>query len=246
MYKSIFHFGRYLLMLRRLFQSTERFPIYWKSTISEMVSIGVSSIVIVLITSVFIGAVTTVQTAYQLVSGFIPKSAIGAVVSASALLELAPTITSLVLAGKIGSNIASQLGTMRVSEQIDALEVMGINSTSYLILPKIIGAVLAFPMLVIIAAFVIHVGGIVAGDLTGEVTHYQFAVGAQSNFTNFQLNFMLIKATSFGFIISSISSYEGFNVEGGALEVGQASTRAVVYSCIIILLADYLLAQLLL
>ncbi|NDA64867.1 MAG: ABC transporter permease, partial [Chitinophagia bacterium] len=218
----------------------------WKLVMEEMVSVGVGSIIIVLITSIFIGAVTTVQTAYQLISGFIPRSAIGSVVAASALLELAPTITCLVLAGKVGSNIASQLGTMRVTEQIDAIEVMGINSSAYLIMPKVIGSVLAFPILVTIAAFLIIFGGVVAGDLTGQVTQADFMYGARGTFKGFQIVFMLTKAVTFGFLISSISAYQGFYVRGGALEVGQASTRAVVYSCILVLCADYVLAQLLL
>jgi phospholipid/cholesterol/gamma-HCH transport system permease protein len=243
---AIFHFGRYLKLLGQFFRSPERFSVYWKLVMQEMVSVGVGSIVIVIITSVFIGAVTTVQTAYQLVSGFIPRSAIGSVVAASALLELAPTITSLVLAGKVGSHIASQLGTMRVTEQIDAIEVMGINSVSYLIMPKVVGSILAFPMLVSIAAFLIILGGIVAGDWTGQVTMADFAFGARGTFESFQVVFMLIKAVTFGFLISSIAAYQGFYVRGGALEVGQASTRAVVFSCILVLVADYVLAQLLL
>jgi phospholipid/cholesterol/gamma-HCH transport system permease protein len=244
--KSIYHFGRYLLLLSSFFKSPERFSVYWKLVLEEMVSVGVGSIVIVIITSVFIGAVTTVQTAYQLVSGFIPRSAIGSVVAASALLELAPTITSLVLAGKVGSHIASQLGTMRVTEQIDAIEVMGINSVGYLIMPKVIGSILAFPLLISIAAFLIILGGIVAGDWTGQVTIADFTFGARGTFETFQVVFMFTKALTFGFLISSISAYQGFYVRGGALEVGQASTRAVVFSCILVLIADYVLAQLLL
>lgn len=246
MIQSIFHFGRYLLLLSNFFKSPERPGVYWRLIMEEMVSVGVGSVVIVIITSIFIGAVTTVQTAYQLVSGFIPRSAIGSVVAASALLELAPTITSLVLAGKVGSNIASQLGTMRVTEQIDAIEVMGINSASYLIMPKVVGSILAFPLLVAIAAFLIITGGIFAGDWTGQVTIADFTFGARGSFTTFQVVFMFIKSVTFGFLISSISAYQGFYVMGGALEVGQASTRAVVYSCILVLAADYVLAQLLL
>jgi phospholipid/cholesterol/gamma-HCH transport system permease protein len=200
----------------------------------------------VAIISFFVGAVTTVQTAYQIISPFIPKSTIGAIVSTSAILELAPTITSLVLAGRIGSNIASQIGSMRVSEQIDALEVMGINSATYLILPRLFGALVFFPVLVIYACVIIHAGGIVAGAFTGAVNPTQFGIGARSFYEDFQIIFMLIKAITFGFIISTVSAYQGYYVKGGALEVGAASTRAVVISCLMILVADYVLAQLLL
>ncbi|MCZ2357631.1 MAG: ABC transporter permease [Bacteroidia bacterium] len=246
MMKAVYHFGRYLMLLRMFFESPEKFKIYWRLTMQEIVAMGIGSVSIVFIISVFIGAVTTVQTAYQLVSNLVPKSTIGAIVSTSAILELAPTILSLVLAGKIGSHIAGELGTMRVTEQIDALEVMGINSASYLILPKIIGAMIAFPCLVIFSCFLTHIGGIIAGDMTGEVTAAQFGLGAREFFEPFQVTFMLIKAVTFGFVISSISAYQGFYVKGGALEVGRSSTLAVVYSCIFVVFCDYILAQLLL
>jgi phospholipid/cholesterol/gamma-HCH transport system permease protein len=239
-------FGAFLMMMGRVFTPSEKFSIYFFKTMEEAASIGIGSLVIVLTTSVFVGAVTTVQTAYQLVSSLIPRSTIGSVVSASALLELAPTITSLVLAGKVGSNIASQLGTMRVTEQIDALDVMGVNSASYLVLPKIVGGLIAFPCLVTISAFLIHVGGIIAGDLTGEVTHTEFAIGVREYFESFQVTFMYIKAIAFSLVITTISSFYGYTVVGGAFEVGKASTKAVVTSCIVLLLMDYLLAQLLL
>ncbi len=240
------HFGRYLLLLRRSFTGLLRFRLYWNLWTYESIQIGRDSLFLVAIISFFVGAVTTVQTAYQIVSPFIPKSTIGAIVSTSAILELAPTITSLVLAGRIGSNIASQIGSMRVSEQIDALEVMGINSATYLILPRLFGALVFFPVLVIYACLIVHLGGIVAGAFTGAVNPTQFAVGARSFFEDFQVVFMLIKAVTFGFIISTVSAYQGYYVRGGALEVGAASTRAVVISCLMILVADYVLAQLLL
>jgi len=246
MKKGIYHFGRYLLLMARMFSVKEKPSVYWSLVMREAVNMGIGSMAIVVIISVFTGAVTTVQTAYQLTTGLIPPSTIGTIVSASALLELAPTITSLILAGRIGSYISSEIGTMRVTEQIDALEVMGINSASYLILPKILGALLAFPCLIIVAAFLIHVGGMVAGDMTGEVNYDQFAQGVRDYFNDFQVTFMLIKSFAFGLIISTIAAYHGYYVDGGALEVGEASTRAVVYSCIILVLADYVLAQLLL
>ncbi|MDW8235205.1 MAG: ABC transporter permease [Bacteroidia bacterium] len=238
--------GRYLLLLARSFTGLLRFRLYWQLWTIESIQMGRDSIFLVAIISFFVGAVTTVQTAYQIVSPFIPKATIGAIVSTSAILELAPTVTSLVLAGRIGSNIASQIGSMRVSEQIDALEVMGINSATYLVLPRLLGALFSFPILVIYACFVAHAGGIIAGAFTGAVNPTQFAVGARGFFQPFQLVFMLIKAVTFGFIISTVSAYQGYYVKGGALEVGAASTRAVVVSCLMILVADYVLAQLLL
>lgn len=243
--KIFHHLGRYLILLGSFFRSPERFDIYWKLFLHECNLIGVGSIVIVAIVSLFIGAVMTVQTAYQLESPLFPLSLIGTTVSNGSLLELAPTVTSLVLAGKVGSSISSQLGTMRVTEQIDALEVMGINSATYLIMPKIMASLVVFPSLIVIAAFLQIMGGLIAGVLTGECPAVDFISGAQEFFLPFYVYFMLIKAITFGFVISSISSYQGYYTRGGAMEVGQASTRAVVFSCIVILLSDYALAQIL-
>ena len=238
--------GTYFLLLRRTFTGLLHWRLYYQLWTQEFLIIGRDSIFLVAIIAFFVGAVTTVQTAYQLVSPFIPKSTIGAIVSTSSILELAPTITSLVLAGRIGSNIASQIGSMRVSEQIDALEVMGINSATYLILPKLLAGLLAFPALVIYSCLISHLGGISAGAFTGAVNPTQFGIGARSFFEEFQLVFMLIKAVTFGFIITTVSAYQGYYVRGGALEVGAASTKAVVISSLLILIADYVLAQLLL
>ncbi len=243
----IFHrFGEYLLLIYHSFRKPEKLSVYSRMLFAEMNKIGVESIPIVFIVSVFMGAVTTVQTAYQLVSALIPPSVIGAVVSESTILELSPTITSLVLAGKIGSSIASELGTMRVSEQIDALEVMGINSPTYLILPKIIAAVIMFPLLVIISIFLSISGGMVAGHIADIVTADQFMMGAREIFKPYTLFFALMKACTFAFLISSIASYQGFYASGGALGVGRCSTRAVVYSSVAILFFDYVLAKVML
>lgn len=244
--RLFFHFGRYLLLLRQLFKKPENQRMYWDELFRQMVSIGINSLGIVVIISVFMGAVTTVQTAYQLVSGLVSKSIIGAIVSDSSILELGPTITSLVLAGKIGSSIASEIGTMRVTEQIDALEIMGVNAAGYLISPKILAAIITIPMLIILAISLSIGGGIFVGDLTGILSSQQFIEGARSSFLPFNVAFSLTKAFTFAFIISSVSAYQGYYTQGGSLEVGQASTRAVVFSCILILLSDYLLAQLLL
>jgi phospholipid/cholesterol/gamma-HCH transport system permease protein len=194
----------------------------------------------------FLGAVTTVQTAFQLVSDFIPKSVIGMIVRDSAILELSPTISAIVLAGKVGSSIASQIGTMRVTEQIDALEIMGINSPGYLILPKIIGAVTMIPLLVIISIGLTITGGYIAGTASGAVTGQDFINGITTTFIPFTFTVSMVKSVIFAFIITSVSAYQGFYTDGGALEVGRSSTKAVVISCIAILFTDYLVAQLLL
>jgi phospholipid/cholesterol/gamma-HCH transport system permease protein len=201
---------------------------------------------IVAIISIFIGAVTTVQTSYQLIAPYISNSVIGMIVSDSMMLELAPTITSLVLAGKVGSHIASEIGTMRVSEQIDALEVMGINGSGFLALPKIIAGLIMLPMLNIIAIALGIYGGYIAGDLSGILAPETFINGARSSFLPFNVLFSSIKSFTFAFLITSISAYQGFYTKGGALEVGKASTDAVVYSAMSILFADYILAELLL
>lgn len=240
------HFGRYLLLLKSLFVKPEKVSIYWKETIRQMVDIGIGSVVIVLIISLFLGAVLTVQTAYQLTSPLLSKSIIGSIVSNSTILEMAPTVTCLILAGKIGSNIASELGTMRISEQIDALEIMGIHAPAYLIAPKIIGSVTMIPLLVIFGGFLSVYSGMWVGEITGIVSRDDFMTGAVQFFIPFMVTFAIIKATTFGFIISSVASYYGYYTSGGAFEVGRASTKAIVVCCIIILLSDYILAQILL
>lgn len=238
--------GLFIIFLGHLFTNREPFKIYLNRILDESVNIGVGSIFIVSIVSTFIGAVTAVQTAYNLIAPYIPKSVIGLLVRDTTILELAPTIMAIVLAGKVGSNIASELGTMRITEQIDALEVMGINSASYLVLPKIIAFIFTYPMLVIMAAFLSILGGYIAGTLTESVTPSQYVEGLRQDFMEFNVTFAMIKSVVFAFLIASISSFKGYYTHGGALEVGQSSTSAVTNSCIAILLADYLLAQLLL
>jgi phospholipid/cholesterol/gamma-HCH transport system permease protein len=238
--------GKYILLLKAVFRKPEKWNIYRREIFHEMDSIGVGSVGIIAIISVFLGMVTTVQTAFQLVSDLIPKSIIGSIVRDSTILELSPTISAIVLAGKVGSSISSQIGTMRVTEQIDALEIMGINSPGYLILPKIIGAVVMIPLLVIISIALSIFGGYIAGTLSGAVTANDFLLGLTEGFIPFTLTVCMVKSVLFAFIITSVSAYQGFYTSGGALEVGISSTRAVVVSCISILFADYLVAQLLL
>ena len=229
-----------------LFVKRESFKTYVKLVINESMAIGVDSIVIVVIISTFIGAVTAVQTAYNLVSPLIPNHIISLIVRDMTLLELAPTITALVFAGKVGSNIAGELGTMRITEQIDALEVMGINASSYLVLPKIIASVLMYPLLVILAGFLAILGGYLAGTLSNVITPEEYVYGIRLDFVEYNIFFALVKSVVFAFLVASISSYKGFYTRGGALEVGRASTSAVTNSCIAILFADYLLAELML
>jgi phospholipid/cholesterol/gamma-HCH transport system permease protein len=238
--------GKYFIFLGQLFVKRETFSTYAKQVLDECIVIGIDSLVIVTIVSTFIGAVTTVQTAYNLVSPLIPDYVISVVVRDMTLLELAPTITAIVFAGKVGSNIAGELGTMRITEQIDALEVMGINSVSFLGLPKIVASLLMFPMLVILAAYLAMLGGYLAGTLTNVITPEDYIYGIRADFNEFNVTFALIKSVVFAFLVASISSFKGYFTSGGALEVGKSSTSAVTNSCIAILVADYLLAELLL
>lgn len=238
--------GRYLGMIKGMISRPENAKMYWREFIHQCSEIGIGSLGIVVIISTFMGAVSTVQTAYQLVSPFIPLSVIAQVVRDTVILEFAPTLVCIVLAGVVGSKIASELGNMRVSEQIDALEIMGINTKTYLVLPKIVAALVVIPMLVIIAGVLGIWGGRMAGVMTNILSANTFDQGLLEAFAPYNVTFALYKAYTFAFIISSISAYFGYYVKGGSLEIGRASTRAVVISCIMILFADYLLAALLL
>lgn len=240
------HLGRYILMIKGMMTKPENWRMYWKELMHQCSDIGIGSIGIVMVVALFIGAVSTLQTAYQLVSNLIPKSTIAQIVRDTVILEFAPTITCVVLAGVVGSKIASELGNMRVSEQIDALEIMGINTKAYLIMPKILASFIMIPLLVIIAGVLGIWGGRVAGIMAGILAPEEFDEGLLSGFLPFNVNFALYKAYTFAFIISSIPAYFGYFVKGGALEIGKASTTAVVTSCIMILFADYILAALLL
>lgn len=237
-------FGKFMIFLYSLFVNRERFSVYIQLVIDECVSIGISSVFIVSIVSTFIGAVSAVQTAYNLISPLIPNYVIGQVVRDMTILELAPTVTCIVLAGKVGSNIAGELGTMRITEQIDALEVMGINSISYLVLPKVLAALITIPMLVALAGFLSITGGYLAGTLTGIMTEQEYIKGIRADFMPFNVSFALIKSFAFAFLIASISAFKGYYTRGGALEVGQSSTQAVTNATIAVLCADFVLAQL--
>ncbi len=236
--------GKYFIFLGAILTNREQFKTYMKLIMDECVQIGLNSIVLVSIVSAFIGGVTTIQTAYNLVSPLIPRYVIAQVVRDMTILELAPSITAIVFAGKVGSNIAGELGTMRITEQIDAIEVMGINSASYLVLPKIVATIIMYPLLVILAGFLALYGGYWAGILSGVISASDYIYGIQYGLIEFTITFAMIKSFVFAFLISSISAYKGFYTRGGALEVGKASTSAVTNSVIAILAADYLLAQL--
>lgn len=234
--------GNYLLMIKGMFTKPENLKMYWKELMHQSVEIGVGSLGIVAIISVFMGAVSAVQTAYQLTSPIIPKETIAQIVRDTVILEFAPTLVCIVLAGVVGSKIAGELGNMRVSEQIDALEIMGINTKSYLVMPKILGALITIPLLVVLAMTLGIYGGRLAGSLGGIISTDTYDKGLLESFTTKNVWFGIIKAYTFAFIISSISSFYGYNVKGGALEIGRASTTAVITSCILILFADYILA----
>jgi phospholipid/cholesterol/gamma-HCH transport system permease protein len=238
-----YSFGRYILLLRLSFRRPEKFSVYWVEVMREMVSVGIGSLGIIMIISVFIGAAVTIQTAFQLISPIIPKSVVGSIARDSTVLEFSPTISALVLAGRVGSSMASQIGTMRVTEQIDALEIMGVNAPGYLISPKIIAGVTMFPLLVIISVLLGFTGGLIACFVSSEVTTADFMSGLSDGFNPVIVTVCMVKAITFGFIITSICSYQGFYTSGGALEVGQAATRGVVYSCVMILFFDLIISR---
>jgi phospholipid/cholesterol/gamma-HCH transport system permease protein len=212
----------------------------------EVDKLGIGSLGLVSIISVFMGAVICIQSAFGFESPWIPLYAVGVSTRDIIILEFSPTVVCLILAGKVGSNIAGELGTMRVTEQIDALEIMGINSSAYLIMPKIIASMCIFPFLVIISMFLGIFGGYAAGVAVHAVTSYEYIYGITYDFNTYYITYAIVKSFVFAFIITSVSAFYGYYTEGGALEVGRSSTKAVVYSSILILLANVLITQLLL
>ena len=238
--------GLYFLFLKKVFSKPEKPAVYYKQTVHELVSLGLASVGIITIISFFMGAVITLQTAYNTENPIYPKYLIGLGCRDSIILEFSSTVAALILAGKVGSNIASEIGTMRVTEQIDALEIMGINSASYLVLPKIIATLLFNPFLTLLSICVGIFGGWTAGTLSGVITSENFIYGIQYAFIPFYVVYALIKTLFFAFIITSISSFQGYYVAGGSLEVGRSSTKAVVYSSVLVLIFNVILTQLLL
>ncbi|MGK0363389.1 MAG: phospholipid/cholesterol/gamma-HCH transport system permease protein [Saprospiraceae bacterium] len=240
-----YHLGRFLTLLGTGFSRPENFRMYWKETMRQMDDIGVGSVVIVALIAIFMGAVAALQFAYQLSGQLIPLYYIGYIVRDLAIIESAPTITCLVLAGKVGSNMAAEIGGMRQKEHIDAMEIMGVNTASYLILPKLIAAFVVIPLLVTIAASVAMIGGYLAVVPTGYLTDSDYTRGLTAFFDEYNIFIMYVKSATFAVILTSVSCYQGYFVTGGSVELGKASTNAVVISNILILLSDYLIAVLL-
>lgn len=238
----LYHFGSFVLWKKQMFSKPENYRMYYNETIRQMYDIGIGSLMIVFLISIFIGAVTAVQFYYQMSGTLIPPYYIGYIVRDMTIIELAPTITCLVLAGKVGSNMAAELGGMRQKEHIDAMEIMGVNTSSYLVLPKIIAAVLIIPVLVCVAALVSILGAYIASVPTGLFSGAEYIKGIRSFFVPYNVFMMFVKAFVFAYILTGVSCYQGYFVKGGSIELGEASTRAVVYSNILILLADYLIA----
>ena len=245
-YRLLEGIGTYIMLIARVFKKPERWSEYRKSFWRDIDHLGLDSVGIVGVISLFVGAVVTIQTALNLEDPLIPQYYIAIATRESIILEFSPTMISLILAGKVGSNIASTIGTMRVTEQIDALEVMGINSASYLILPKIAAAIIFNPILITISIFLGLLGGYLAGDLTGMVSMADFVYGLKLGFNPFYVTYALLKTVIFAFLIASISAYFGYNVKGGAIDVGIASTTAVVNRSVAIIVANYFLTDLLL
>ncbi len=241
----IFHLGRFLIWIRQVFSKPENMRMYWKETMRQMNDIGIGSLIIVILISTFMGAVMAVQISYQLGGQLIPRYYVGYLVRDITIIELAPTITCLVLAGKVGSNMAAEIGGMRQKEHIDAMEIMGVNTSAFLVMPKIFAAICVVPLLVAVAAFVSIGGAFAASVPTGLFTGAEYVEGIRAFFEPYNVFMMFFKSVVFGFILSSISCYQGYFVSGGSIELGKASTAAVVMSNIAILIADYFIAVLL-
>jgi phospholipid/cholesterol/gamma-HCH transport system permease protein len=242
----LFHIGRYYALLARSFKKPEKGKIYFSLILREIDNLGINSLGIIFIISIFMGAVITLQTAYNIESPLVPRYLVGLTARDSMILEFSSTVVGLILAGKVGSNIASEIGTMRVTEQIDALEIMGINSAGYLIFPKIIASLLINPFLNILSIFIGITGGYIAAVMTNAVTPEAYVTGLYYAFKPFYISYSTMKTLVFAFTITSVSAYHGYYVSGGALEIGKASTRAVVYSSILILLSDVIFTQMML
>ncbi len=243
--RFLHYLGSYFLFLRRVFSKPENLRMFYRQLIADIFSIGIDSIVIVSIISVFIGAVIAIQSAYNTNHPYIPTYLVGFIARDSMLLEFSSTVIALILAGKVGSLISSQIGTMRVTEQIDVMEVMGINSASYIVLPKITASLIFNPILTIMSMVIGIIGGFLAVYFTHIIPWQSFIYGLQFAFTPFYITFSIIKCLFFAFVITSISAYQGYHVRGGSLEVGKASTQAVVYSCVTILFLDLIITQML-
>jgi len=238
--------GKYILLMVQVFKKPEKGKVFWEQLMNEFQKLGVESMGIVAIISLFMGAVLTMQVAFNIDSPLVSPIIIGFTVRQSVILEFAPTVISLILAGKVGSRIASEIGTMRVTEQIDALQIMGVNSANYLVLPKLVAALLFNPVLIIMSMFLGLIGGLVACLFLDLTTFTIYIDGLQAWYEPWSVSYSLIKTVIFAFIIVSVSGFNGYIIKGGALEVGNASTKAVVQSSILIILFNLLLTEILL
>ena len=240
------HTGKYFLMLRQVLKPPQNKKIFTASVWKELEDLGLKSLGILAFISFFIGGVIAIQTSLNLKTPFIPKYLIGFATKRAIILEFAPTFASVILAGKVGSLIASNIGSMRITEQIDALEVMGINSLNYLVLPKIVAVILFYPLLVLLAMCLGIFGGWLAGFITELFQTADYIDGIQKDFTPYLIQYALIKSVVFAFLIATIPSYHGYYVKGGSTGVGRCSTQAVVWTSIVIILLNYFLTQILL
>ena len=245
MTKLLHHLGLYFIMMKKVISTPEKWSVFRKQLVLEMEKVGLNSVGIVIILSFFVGAVVSIQTAINMSNPLLPSYLVGLASRDSLILEFSPTMISLILAGKVGSSIASEIGSMRVTEQIDALEIMGINSASFLIFPKIIATIFFFPFLIILSMGIGMIGAWVGG-LSANITTADFMGGLKYEFTPFYVTYAMIKTIFFAFIISSVSAYYGYHTKGGAIAVGKSSTTAVVASSILILLFNYLLTDIIL
>ena len=246
MFKVFELIGRYFILMGKVFSRPEKGSIYRRRIIYEMESIGIDSIGLTAIISIFIGAVITLQMCINLESPFIPQSLIGYATRETMILEFSSTVVALILSGKVGSSIASEIGTMRITEQIDALEIMGVNSASYLILPKIVAAVIFFPFLTILSIGIGILGGYLIAMATGIMIPANYVEGILLDFDSYSITYSLIKSAVFAYIITSISAFYGYYAKGNSLEVGKASTRAVVVGSVVIMIFNLILTQILL
>lgn len=240
------HIGKYFIMLRQVFKKPQRGRVFYEAVVREIDELGLKSLGIIMFISFFIGGVIALQTALNISSPFIPKYLIGFATKRSIILEFAPTFCSIILAGKVGSYITSSIGAMRVTEQIDALEVMGINSLNHLVFPKVIATLFFYPFLLILAIFLGILGGYFAGFVSGMFSSVDYIYGVQLEFDQFLVFYAFIKTIIFAFLIATVPSYHGYYVKGGSIAVGKASTQSVVWTIILIVIANYILTQLLL
>lgn len=241
--KLFFRIGQYLLLMRQVIAKPEKRKVFFKQLLAEFYAIGVDSFGIVVIISVFMGAVVSILVAYNLDNPLILKTMIGYSTREMAILEFSPTILSLILAGKVGSSIASQIGTMRVTEQIDALEIMGINPANFLIFPKLVAAILIHPALIIFSMVVSIFGGYLVALMTNLFTPMEYVLGLRSWFDAFTVFYALIKTVVYAIIIVTVAGYQGYIIKGGSIEVGRASTKSVVYASILIIIFNLILTQ---